>query len=155
MKVQRYAREVVCVLVSQVTPYGTAGVGATTLLTSVKSSNQAARTTLAAPKTAAASKAFDVELSGTAQARSLRLQGYSARMISVKLGLDMTTVNQYLGVTEPSIQSTYVEPKATYQEPRALTQGREELGADVTRLNLIRYTWATMADKSRENVLLA
>lgn len=144
-------------LVSQVTPYGTAGVGTTVSLTPVRSSNQTARTTtLAAPKAAAAaSRAFDVELSGTAQARSLRLQGYSARMISIKLGLDINTVNQYLGVSEPSKKFTYVEPKATYQEPKALTQGREELGADVSRLNLIRSTWAAMAGKSNENVLLA
>lgn len=140
-------------LVSQVTPYGTAGVGVT-LLTAVKSTTQTARTSVPAAPNPVASKPYEVELSGMARAQSLHLQGFSAQMISVKLGLDMNMVNQFLGNIEPSVTTTYVEPKKMYQEPKALAQGREQLGTDLTQLNLIRYAWDAMAGKSKENVLL-
>lgn len=105
-----------------------------------------------------------VELSSSARARSLRLQGYSVQMISVKLGLDITTVNLYLGSSSTeATRSTYAEPKTTYTQPKAAysepssqTQAREQLNSDLSQLSFDRYRWTTMLGSgTRSNVLNA
>ena len=51
------------------------------------------------PSMEAPSKADSVELSLTAQIRSLKLQGQSLSQIAIALGLDTSTVASYLGET--------------------------------------------------------
>lgn len=133
-------------LVSQIAPYGTGSVGVT-YLTPVKRTSQTVTTTVLAAPRPVETKPYKVELSGSAEARSLKLLGYTPQMISIKMGLDINTVNQYLGVVETTVKSTYVAPKAAYQEPKAITQGREQLAIDLNQLTLAQYTWSTMVGK--------
>lgn len=80
--------------VPQITPYGTNGVSAATYVSTAGKTYQAAKTTQ--PSTP---KAYSVQLSGEALARSLQLQGYSVTMIAFKMGVDVKTVDLYLGIT--------------------------------------------------------
>jgi hypothetical protein len=131
------------VVVSQVAPYSSFVVSAP-ILTPAKAAVQTAKTTaLSAPK------AYSVELSDSAQVRSLKLQGFSVSMIAIKLGLDKTTINQYLGITESAVttKSTYVPPKQTYTEPKALSEGRTLLFQDVNQLTMAQFTWSSMQSK--------
>ena len=130
--------------VSQVTPYNSYVVS-TPVLTPAKTAVQAAKaTTLSAPK------AYSVELSDSAQVRSLKLQGLSLAMISIKMGLDIATINQYLGITESAANtsiSTYVEPKRAYTEPKALSEGRTLLFQDVNQLTMAQFTWSNTMNR--------
>jgi predicted flap endonuclease-1-like 5' DNA nuclease len=59
-----------------------------------------ATTTPAPAKTAdVTNKPYVVELTGTALAKSLKLSGQNPAQIALKMGLDIKTVDQYLGVT--------------------------------------------------------
>ena len=49
-----------------------------------------------------------------AKAKSLELQGYTVDMISAKLGLSTSVVDQYLGIAGTTSKSTYTPPKSTY-----------------------------------------
>jgi len=89
-------------------------------------------------------KAYTVELSGAALAKSLKLEGYTPLMISIKMGLDMKTVDQYLGITASTVHATYVQPKATYTEPKALSQARDQLVQDLNQLPLAQSRWANL-----------
>jgi predicted transcriptional regulator len=82
------------VSIPQISPYGTNGVSATTYVTPAKKTYQAAKATQIP-----AQKAYTVHLSGEALARSLQLQGYSITMIAFKMGVDIKTVDLYLGIT--------------------------------------------------------
>lgn len=146
--------------ISQVTPLTFQGVSAAYLTPTVKSAQTAKTAALATPK------AYSVELSGTALAKSLKLEGYSPQMIALKMGLDIKTIYQYLGITAattttaattvkstyvaPKVststepKSTYVEPKATYAEPKALTQARDNLTQDLNQLNMAQSTWSDL-----------
>jgi len=140
------------VAISPVNPDNTYGVRAAEL-TPAKKSDQAAQTKdISVPKT------DSVELSHSAQIRSLRLQGLSTEMIAIKLGLDLRTVRQYLGIVEADEntatkstyvkpKTTYVEPKATYTEPKATTQSREQLTQDIIQLNKAAFAWPRILDK--------
>ena len=71
------------------------------------------RTNSQAVKTTDETKAYNVDLSDTAQARSLKLQGFSASMIAGKLDVDLSTVLRYLGTASLAIstnQSTSTSP---------------------------------------------
>ena|ERR1035437_3545919 len=105
-------------LISEVTSYSTNGVTAANL-TPVNRTYQAPQTSkLSAPKL------YSVKLSGEALAKSMMLQGYSAVMISIKMGLDIKTVDQYLGIAVPTTntttKSTYTQPKASNTNTKAL-----------------------------------
>lgn len=56
------------------------------------------------------------EITGAAEARSLKQGGYSASMIANQMGLGVKTVNQYLGTSESSKSSTFVQPEKLYSE---------------------------------------
>jgi len=62
-------------------------------------------------------KAYHVVLSEAAKAKALKLEGYSVSVISLKLGLDIKKVTQYLNITASAAtvpyKSTYALPKAT------------------------------------------
>jgi len=83
-------------------------------------------------------------------ARSLKLQGYTVRMISIKMGLDLTTVNQYLGIVETTDKTTtkskYVQPEAAYTEPKVITQGRNQLAQDLNQLATTQFRWSTLSN---------
>jgi hypothetical protein len=132
--------------VSQILPVSTNAISPTYLTTPAKKSYQAVKTTqVPVPK------AYSVELSHSAQARSLRLQGFSVLMISIKLGLDVGTVNQYLGISGAAIATTtpptYVQPKAAYSEPKAVSEGRSQLAQDINQLTVAGFTWSNTMDK--------
>ena len=102
--------------VGAITPYGTSGVN-TTNYTPIKKLYQP-------PKTVqnTAPKAYEVTLTTEAKVKALELQGYSPFMISAKLGLDMKTIDQYLGLAVTANNSTvktmYTPPKSTYTAPK-------------------------------------
>ena len=48
-----------------------------------------------------------VKLSGTAIAKSLELQGLSPNEIAAQMGLDIISVDTYLGITPPSTSSPW------------------------------------------------
>jgi hypothetical protein len=140
------------VAISPVTSDNTYRVSATEL-TPAKKSDQAAKT-----KDVSVPNTDSVELSHSAQIRSLRLQGLSTEMIAIKLGLDLSAVKQYLGIVEPDKntatrstyvkpRSTYVEPKATYSESNATTQIRDQLTQDINQLNKATFAWPRILDK--------
>jgi hypothetical protein len=81
------------VSISQITSYGTNPISAAYLIPTQRT-NQFTR--IAPPPS---SNADAVHLSGTALARSLRLQGYSVEGIAAKLGTSVRIIDQYLGVT--------------------------------------------------------
>lgn len=60
-------------------------------------------------------KAYHVVLSEAAKAQSLKLEGYSVSVISLKLGLDIKTVSHYLNITA---SATTVPYKTTYSLPK-------------------------------------
>jgi hypothetical protein len=97
------------VAISEVSPYNVYGVSAT-YLTPARSSYQAVNT-----KESLSPKPYEIELSHAAQARSLKSQGFSVLSISSKIGMSVSTIHQYLGITGASAQTatrtTYVEPK--------------------------------------------
>ena len=51
-------------------------------------------------------KGDSVKLSGTAVAKSLKLQGMSANQIAAQMGLDIKTVDGYLGIPATTSYST-------------------------------------------------
>jgi DNA-binding NarL/FixJ family response regulator len=87
-----------------------------------------------------AQKADTVALSGQARARSLKQQGFSSTMIATKMGLNLKTVQKYLGSSEPTLTypkssrvtsadqfqrseetataKTFVEANKLYSEPK-------------------------------------
>jgi hypothetical protein len=129
--------------VSQVAPYSSFVVSAPILAPAEKSAQPAITAKLSAPSAPSAPKAYTVELSDSAQAHSLKLQGLSLTMISIKLGLDVATIKEYLGITDPTT-STYVEPKQAYTEPKALSQGRTFLFQDANQLTMAEFTWSSI-----------
>lgn len=106
--------------ISQITSYSASGVSATHV-TPVKSIYQTKKTTARSTPTA-----YSVELSHLAQAKSLKLSGYPVFLISLKLGLDVNTVNEYLGITDTA-KSMYVSPKPAYRNQDQLTQDLYQL----------------------------
>ena len=84
------------------------------------------------------------------------------------MGLDLKTINQYLGVTTTSTnifpltyanpktttaevkstyvepKSTYVEPKASYSEPAALAESRANLTKDLSGIQTAQYSWSNL-----------
>lgn len=125
--------------VSQVAPYSPFVVSAP-ILPPVKAAVRSAGTT-----ELSATKAYNVELSDSAQVRSLKLRGFSVSMISIKMGIDVATINQYLGITEPAADTTaltYVQPKQGYTEPKAVAEGRTLLFQDVNQLTMAQFTWS-------------
>jgi len=132
------------VLISQVTPYNSYAVGESSP-NRVAKSKQSSKTDELSAK-----KSYSVELSGAAMARSLKLQGYTVRMISIKMGLDLTTVNQYLGIVETTDKTTtkskYVQPEAAYTEPKVITQGRNQLAQDLNQLATTQFRWSTLSN---------
>ncbi|HBA73571.1 MAG: hypothetical protein A2X82_15630 [Geobacteraceae bacterium GWC2_55_20] len=131
-------------LISQVTPYNSYAVGESSP-NRVAKSKQSSKTDELSAK-----KSYSVELSGAAMARSLKLQGYTVRMISIKMGLDLTTVNQYLGIVETTDKTTtkskYVQPEAAYTEPKVITQGRNQLAQDLNQLATTQFRWSTLSN---------
>ncbi|MDO9309484.1 MAG: hypothetical protein Q7V04_10505 [Deltaproteobacteria bacterium] len=131
-------------LISQVTPYNSYAVGESSP-NRVAKSKQSSKTDELSAK-----KSYSVELSGAALARSLKLQGYTVRMISIKMGLDLTTVNQYLGIVETAdktaAKSKYVQPEAAYTEPKVITQGRNQLAQDLSQLATTQFRWSTLSN---------
>ena len=128
--------------VSQVAPVSMAGVAALNLTPAIRINPTVKTAVISAPKP------ISVELSHAAQARSLKMEGFSVFMIALKLGVGVSDVNQYLGVTEPTSATfptpTYVQPKPAYTEPKAVTQGREFLVQDLNQLIFAQYTWSNM-----------
>jgi hypothetical protein len=70
-------------------------------------------------------------------------------MISIKLGVDVNTVNRYLGVNGSTAitKTTYVQPKATYSEPKAITEGRSYFTQDINQLGVAEFTWSGIKNK--------
>jgi hypothetical protein len=132
--------------VSQVAPFSSFVVSAPILAPAEKPAQPAITAKLSAPSAPAAPKAYTVELSDSAQARSLKLLGLSVSMISIKLGLDVATIKEYLGITDTTT-STYVAPKRAYTEPKALSQGRTFLFQDANQLTLAEFTWSSTLKK--------
>ena len=117
--------------VGAITPYGTSGVGAT-YFTPIKKLYQP-------PKVLQSSetKAYEVTLTTAAKVKAMELQGYPVSMISARLGLDLKTVYQYLGITEATkdttFKTTYTPPKATYTAPEPINNSTTPtLPADTT-----------------------
>lgn len=90
-----------------------------------------------------------IELSHSAQAKSLKLSGYSIYLISLKLGLDVNTVKEYLGITDP-VKPKYVTPKPEYTEPAKLTQTRRQLTQDLYQLNFAPSEWSPLISSAAE-----
>lgn len=141
--------------VGAITPYATTGINAT-YFTPVKRLYQPPKQSLVS-----AQKAYEVVLTTGAKVKALELQGYSISMISLKLGLDTKTINQYLGsaaaantatfkTTYSPPKSTYVEPKPSYTEPEALAAAREQLGADLTQLTTVPYSAAQLISTAQK-----
>jgi hypothetical protein len=155
------------VAVSAITPFSTSGISAANV-SSAKSLYQPATTTQIST-----SKPYQVTLTGEALAKSLESQGFPVSFISAKLGLDLKTVDQYLGITfiandalfkttysppkpaytppKPTYtppQSTYVAPKASYTEPQALTQNRASLASDLNQLSYVQYSASQLIDSA-------
>ena len=146
--------------VSAITPFSTSGIGAA-YLSPAKSLYQPATTTRIST-----SKPYQVTLTGEALAKSLESQGFPVSFISAKLGLDVKTVDQYLGITfiandalfkttysppKPTYtppQSTYVAPKASYSEPQTLTQNRASLSSDLNQLSYVQYSASQLIDSA-------
>ena len=61
---------------------------------------------------------YHVILSAAARAKSMKLEGYSLSTISLKLGLDIKTVSQFLGIATSTTTTAY---KTTYTAPKAVT----------------------------------
>lgn len=126
--------------IPQIAPYSSYG-GNRNYPASVKRLYQATK-----KKEIPAPKAYTVELSHAAQARSLKAQGFSAYLIALKLGLDVGTVNQYLGITETAetgiFKSTYVQPRAAYRESAVVTRARSQIATDLSQLPFARFTWS-------------
>jgi len=141
--------------VGAITPYATSGVNAT-YFTPVKRLYQPPKM-----RQVSAPKAYEVVLTTGAKVKALELQGYSVFMISLKLGLDTKTINQYLGIaaaantatfktTYSPPKSTYVEPKPSYTEPEALAAAREQLGAGLTQLTTVPYSAAQLISTAQK-----
>lgn len=102
------------------------------------------------------SRPYTVELSGAALARSLKLEGYSVTTICIKMGVDVRTVKQYLGIIESDATPTHVQTAATYTAPRSITQARDQLHQDLNQLNITWTAWPKVmhgrlkGDKSAE-----
>jgi len=74
---------------------------------------EAANTTPAASKTESLEPKHDsVELTKTALAKSLKLSGQTVSQIALTMGLDVKTVNSYLGVSTKAATSTPLPPTA-------------------------------------------
>jgi hypothetical protein len=74
-----------------------------------------------APKSARVQPKGDtVELSKTAQIRLLKHQGETVEQIAARLGLDVKTVNSYLGAPAAPKQAASTSPKAKQAAPTAL-----------------------------------
>lgn len=73
-----------------------------------------------------ASPAYSIELSHPAQAKSLKLSGYPDYLISIKLGLDVQTVREYLDITARE-KSTYLVPKQAGSSPGGFAEARSQL----------------------------
>lgn len=70
-----------------------------------------ASTTAAATKPVATQPAHDtVKLTGTALAKSLKLSGQNPAQIAQKMGIDVKTVDKYLGITEIATTTTTPTP---------------------------------------------
>ena len=131
--------------ISQISSLSSYGAGATYQFPRV-ALYQSAKTSLPS-----APKAYTVELSHAAQVRSLKLQGFSATLIAMKTGLDLKTVNTYLGIIESAANvtttPTYVPPKAAYSEPETITERRKQLRQDLDQLTMAKSTWSNMVSK--------
>ena len=108
-------------LVSPDSSIVTSGINATSLTPVIKSAQTIKMPLISAPKV------FQIILSSEAKVKSMKLQGYTASVIAMKLGLDMKTVNQYLGIaiaaTPTTYKSTYVPSKlkSTYVPPKLIS----------------------------------
>jgi hypothetical protein len=133
------------VSISQITPLSTYGIGTTYPPTASKLYQSTKTSAISAPK------AYDVELSDSAQVRSLKLQGFSALLIATKMGLDINTVNLYLGSTESAANvtttPTYIPPKEVYSEPKTIAESRYQLAQDLSQLTIARFTWSNIMFK--------
>lgn len=131
--------------ISQISSLCSYGAGATYQFPRV-ALYQSAKTSLPS-----APKAYTVELSHAAQVRSLKLQGFSATLIAMKTGLDLQTVNTYLGIIESTANVTtptmYVPPKAAYSEPVTITERRKQLRQDLDQLVMAKSTWSDMVSR--------
>lgn len=139
--------------VSQVTPYyGITGIYTYNATSAVNLPQSFNTSTLNVPK------AYSVDLSGSALVQSLKLQGLSPSAISIKTGLSLNTVDQYLNISAaPSTaKSTYVPPKKAYSEPKVLMQDREQLAQDLNRLTTEQFAWSNLVgsiNKPKSNTL--
>jgi len=96
--------------ITAITTSGITGIGAT--------NKRPEENSYQPPKTTQnfGANADQIALTSVAKAKAMELQGISVSLIAAKLGVDTKTVNQYLGVTDTTDNST---PKTTYAPPKS------------------------------------
>ena len=105
--------------------YGISGVNATYLTPTMKLYRPPKATRIDAPK------AYEVTLTAEAKAKALGVQGYPVSMISLKLGLDIKIIEQYLGISvtasDTTVKMTYTPPESTYRPPELTESAAQPL----------------------------
>jgi hypothetical protein len=151
---------------SAISPLSSSG-GNATYLSPAKSLYQPDKSTqVIAPKP------YKVTLTSAALAKSLESQGFPVSLISAKLGLDINTINQYLGITSTASTAlfkttytppkptyspppaVYTAPKASYSEPQVLSQVRASLASDLTQLPSVPFAASQLIDSATKKASL-
>ena len=107
--------------VAGISPYGTSGVNATYF--------DPPKRLYQPPKASqpSTSKPYQVTLSSEARAKAMQLQGLPVSLIVLKLGLDVKTVDQYLGITVTSTSTSTIS-RSTYTPPKLINTAAKSAG---------------------------
>ena len=73
-----------------------------------------------------------VKLSGQALAKSLKLSGQTPDQIALKMGVDIRTVDRYLGVSAQAAANTPLQTKAATPQPYSPTEEVTESASQKT-----------------------
>ncbi|MDR3580993.1 MAG: hypothetical protein P4L44_13615 [Oryzomonas sp.] len=107
---------------------GISGTASTPSVTTAPSDLTPATPGAATTPTAAKPETFQpkhdtVELTGTALAKSLKLAGQTPAQIALKMGLDVKTVNGYLGITTKATTATLPPPTTVAPQVKQSASG--------------------------------